>query len=183
MLYRYYVYYSIIAVTISITLLWHSIYKPPNLLEKKRSQVFLYSLLPFFLIFIAVITTVLLDIQFNFSVIFPLCTIIFFYVYLFTESKHDLFQFLVQIPFSEERAIYKNFTNNIIRYISETQTNERVSLKQTLTAIEEDFIENALKTQDGSPRKAADLLSISLSTIYRHGKKTINNKDLKIDKK
>jgi len=74
----------------------------------------------------------------------------------------------VNIPFSSERAPYREINEQVIEYLSKTQTDEKLSLKEMMTEIERTFINNALEIKDGNHSLAAELLSISLSTIYRN---------------
>jgi len=116
-------------------------------------------------------------VQINWSIFLPLSTIAFILAYLFTENRNDLFKVLVNIPFSEERKAYKLINSRILEYISKTQTNESISLKGLLSEIEKTFITNTLEMNDGNHNLAAELLSISISTIYRNKKRDEKKND------
>jgi len=103
----------------------------------------------------------------NLSFFLPICTLIFLIIYLFTENKRDLFRVLVNIPYSQERVAYKELNDRVIEYLSKTQTEEKISLKEAMATIEKAFISRALEIKDGDHNLAAEMLSISMSTIYR----------------
>jgi len=152
-------------------LIGYSIFNAANPLEKKRNIVILFSFIPLTLTVLLVIALMQIGIKMNFSIFLPISTLIFVIVYLFTENRSDLFRFLVNIPFSSERAAYKEISERVIEYISKAQTDEKLSLKEMMAEIERTFINNALEIKDGNHNLAAELLSISLSTIYRNKEK------------
>ena len=108
-----------------------------------------------------------LGLNINFYIFLPFSTLLFVIVYLFTENKSDLFKFLVNIPYSEERAAYKEMNDRLIEYLAKTQTEEKISLKEAMGSIEKAFIARALELKGGDHNLAAEMLSISMSTIYR----------------
>ncbi len=158
----------IISATLLIT---RSILFARNPLDKKRNTVILISFCPIILSVIIILVLMQIGIKINLSIFLPISTLIFVIVYLFTENRSDLFRFLVNIPFSSERAAYKEISERVIEYISKAQTDEKLSLKEMMAEIERTFINNALEIKDGNHNLAAELLSISLSTIYRNKEK------------
>ncbi len=163
--------YTLICFIGAPILIGNSIINADNPLEKKRNIVILFSFIPLILTVLLVITLMQIGIKINFSIFLPISTLIFVIVYLFTENRNDLFRFLVNIPFSSERAAYKEISGRVIDYISKAQTDEKLSLKEMMAEIERTFINNALEIKDGNHNLAAELLSISLSTIYRNKEK------------
>ena len=170
---NYYWVFQITALILILTnalLLIFSIKRAKNLLEEKRNLVICYSFIPILSMGFIVLLLMRLDYTLNMSIVMPIGTLIVFTIYLFTESKHELFQFLMHIPFTAERKAYKKLNHQIIKYISDSKTEDQIDLKGMLSAIEDRFIELALETKGGNHKQAAKLLSISLSTMYRHGK-------------
>ena len=170
-------YYWVIQIYISacvsagIILIWRSIYKSNSKLDKKRRIVILFSFIPIIFSVLLVILLMQLGLDITWSLFLPVTTLFFVVVYLYTENKNDLFKFLVNIPYSNERKTYNQLTSHILEYISKTQTDEPVSLKNMMAEIEKIFVNNALEIKDGNHNLAAELLSISLSTVYRHKNK------------
>lgn len=142
-----------------------------------RRKVILVSFFPLIGTVLLVIILMQAGVQINWSIFLPLSTIAFILAYLFTENRNDLFKVLVNIPFSEERKAYKLINSRILEYISKTQTNESISLKGLLSEIEKTFITNTLEMNDGNHNLAAELLSISISTIYRNKKRDEKKND------
>lgn len=153
-------------------LIWRSIINANNPLDKKRHLVILCAFIPIIVTDLVVIILMQFDVKINISFILPLSTLIFLVVYLFTENKSDLFRVLVNIPFSQERDAYKEMSDRVIEYLSKTQTEEKISLKEAMAAIEKSFINRALEIKDGNHNLAAEMLSISMSTIYRKEEKS-----------
>ncbi len=164
--------YTLFCFITAPILIRNSIINAANPLDKKRNTVILFSFIPLILTVLLVLVLMQSGIKINFSIFLPISTFIFVIVYLFTENKNDLFRFLVNIPFSSERAAYKEINGRVIEYLSKTQTDEKLSLKEMMSEIERTFINNALEAKDGDHNLAAQLLSISLSTIYRNKEKT-----------
>jgi len=163
--FQIFVFSCIISATLLII---RSIILANNPLDKKRNTVILISFCPIILSVVIILLLMQIGIQINLSIFIPVSTLIFVIVYLFTENKNNLFRFLVNIPFSSERAPYREINEQVIEYLSKTQTDEKLSLKEMMTEIERTFINNALEIKDGNHSLAAELLSISLSTIYRN---------------
>jgi DNA-binding NtrC family response regulator len=109
-----------------------------------------------------------LGIEITWSLFLPFTTLIFVTVYLFTKDRNNLFRLLVNVPFSKERKAYKQLNARVLEYISKTQTDEPLPLKKIMSDIEQTFINNALEIKDGNLNLAAELLSISISTVYRY---------------
>lgn len=156
-----------LCTSISLALILKSIVNATNPLDKKRHKVILFSFVPITVAGLLVIILMQVGFEINFSIILPFSTLLFLIVYLFTENKRDLFKFLVTIPYSNERTAYKELNDKVIEYIARTQTEEKVSLKEAMSAIEKAFISRALEIKDGNHNLAAEMLSISMSTIYR----------------
>ena len=163
--------YSLICILGGMFLIWKSYSNASNPLDKKRHIVIFYSFIPIVVTGISVLILMQLGLDINFSIFLPLSTLLFVIAYLFTESRSDLFKFMVNIPYSHERAAYKEVNDNIIEYLSKTQTDEKISLKEAMSAIEKAFIARALELKGGDHNLAAELLSISMSTIYRKEEK------------
>ena len=161
--------FSCLMVGLFFTL--RSIYKAEHPLDKRRHIVIFYSLLPLILTLTFVFVMIQIGTTVNLSILLPISSLIFLLIYLFTENKIDLFRILVNIPFSEERKAYVQLNTRVLEYIAKTQTDEPVPLKDFLNDIEKIFIKNALEIKDGNHNLAAELLSISLSTVYRHKNK------------
>jgi len=156
-------------------LIWRSYARANNPLDKKRHIVIFYSFLPIVITGISVLILMQLGFDINFSIFLPLSTLLFVIVYLFTENRSDLFKFLVNIPYSEERAAYKEVNDRLIEYLARTQTDEKISLKEAMGSIEKAFIARALELKGGDHNLAAEMLSISMSTIYRKEDKSAAN--------
>ena len=169
--------YILLCMIISPPLIWRGILNSNNPLDKKRRKVILVSFFPLIGTVLLVIILMQAGVQINWSIFLPLSTIAFILAYLFTENRNDLFKVLVNIPFSEERKAYKLINSRILEYISKTQTNESISLKGLLSEIEKTFITNTLEMNDGNHNLAAELLSISISTIYRNKKRDEKKND------
>ena len=169
--------YILLCMIISPLLIWRGILNSNNPLDKKRRKVILVSFFPLIGTVLLVIILMQAGVQINWSIFLPLSTIAFILAYLFTENRNDLFKVLVNIPFSEERKAYKLINSRILEYISKTQTNESISLKGLLSEIEKTFITNTLEMNDGNHNLAAELLSISISTIYRNKKRDEKKND------
>jgi len=169
--------YILLYMILSPLLIWRGILNSKNPLDKKRRKVILVSFFPLIGTVLLVIILMQAGVQINWSIFLPLSTIAFILAYLFTENRNDLFKVLVNIPFSEERKAYKLINSRILEYISKTQTNESISLKGLLSEIEKTFITNTLEMNDGNHNLAAELLSISISTIYRNKKRDEKKND------
>lgn len=154
-------------------MVWSSYKKAKNPLDKKRNIVIFYSIVPIVLTVSFSTLSVQLGLNINFSIFLPLSTLLFVIVYLFTENRSDLFKFLVNIPYSEERAAYKEMNDRLIEYLAKTQTDEKISLKEAMGSIEKAFIARALELKGGDHNLAAEMLSISMSTIYRKEDKSV----------
>lgn len=159
--------YLITYIFIGLFLILFSIRNANNPLKKRRHKVIFFSLLPLALILSLVFILIQIDSIINLSFFLPICTLIFLIIYLFTENKRDLFRVLVNIPYSQERVAYKELNDRVIEYLSKTQTEEKISLKEAMATIEKAFISRALEIKDGDHNLAAEMLSISMSTIYR----------------
>lgn len=118
-----------------------------------------------------------LGLNLNWSIFLPLCTLCFVSVYLFTENKQNLFRFLTKIPYLPERAAYNKLNQRVIDYVGKIQTDEQLSLKEMMSDIERTFVANAIEIKDGDHNLAAELLSVSLSTIYRNKDRKNTDKD------
>lgn len=159
--------YSLLFNLSGMVLIWRSYVKAKNPLDKKRHIVIFYSFLPIVMTGIIILLLMQIGLDINFSIFLPLSTLLFVIVYLFTENRSDLFKFLVNIPYSEERAAYKEMNDRLIEYLAKTQTDEKISLKEAMGSIEKAFITRALELKGGDHNLAAEMLSISMSTIYR----------------
>lgn len=162
--------YLIACITGGSYIIYLSIDKAANPLDKKRHKVILYSLLPFALTCLLVVVFIQFEINIKIPILIPICTLIFILVYIQSENQHGLFRLLVHIPYSKEREAYLELNKKLIDYISKTQTDEQLSLKSLMMEIETSLIASALDTKDGNYNLAAELLSISPSTVYRHKK-------------
>jgi len=167
--------YSLVCILVGMILIWRSYARANNPLDKKRHIVIFYSFLPIVITGISVLILMQLGFDINFSIFLPLSTLLFVIVYLFTENRSDLFKFLVNIPYSEERAAYKEVNDRLIEYLARTQTDEKISLKEAMGSIEKAFIARALELKGGDHNLAAEMLSISMSTIYRKEDKSAAN--------
>lgn len=163
--------YILACILLGPALIYQSVKNSSTPLIKKRNKVILISFVP--IAFTVSLVTVLMLTGFSFSLsfIFPLATLIFLIIYLHTENKDDLFKILVTVPFSSERKAYMELNDRVLNYIAMTQTDEKTSLKNLLSDIERTFITNALEIKDGDHNLAAELLSISISTVYRNKKR------------
>ena len=149
-------------------LIWRSINRSKNPLAKKRRTVILYSFIPIIFTAFLVITLMHFGFLINLSILLPLSTLVFLMAYLFTETRKDLYKFLIYIPNSSERIAYKELNDRVIEYMSKTQMEEQISLKEAMHTIEKVFVTRALKIKDGNHNLAAELLSTSMSTVYRN---------------
>jgi len=163
--------YILACILLGPALIYQSVKNSSTLLIKKRNKVILISFVPIAFTVSLVIVLMLTGFSFSLSFIFPLATLIFLIIYLHTENKDDLFKILVTIPFSSERKAYMELNDRVLNYIAMTQTDEKTSLKNLLSDIERTFITNALEIKDGDHNLAAELLSISISTVYRNKKR------------
>ena len=159
--------YLFLCLLLGLYFILRSIYHASNPLDKRRHIVIFYSLFPLILTLAFVFVMIQIGANVNLSILLPICSLIFILVYLLTENKTDLFRFLVNIPFSNERKAYKELNTRVLEYIAKTQTDEPVSLKNLMSEIEKIVITNALEIKDGNHNLAAELLSVSLSTVYR----------------
>ena len=163
--------YILACILLGPALIYQSVKNSSTPLIKKRNKVILISFVPIAFTVSLVIVLMLTGFSFSLSFIFPLATLIFLIIYLHTENKDDLFKILVTVPFSSERKAYMELNDRVLNYIAMTQTNEKTSLKNLLSDIERTFITNALEIKDGDHNLAAELLSISISTVYRNKKR------------
>lgn len=168
--------YLFLCLLVGLFLITRSIYSAESPLDKRRHIVIFYSLFPLIVTLAFVFIMIQIGSNINLSILLPLCSLIFILVYLLTENKIDLFRFLVNIPFSIERKAYSQLNQRILEYIAKTQTDETIPLKILISEIEHIFITSALEVKDGNHNQAAELLSISLSTVYRHKGKTEKRK-------
>lgn len=163
--------YILACILLGPFLIYLSVKNTSAPLARKRNKVILISFTPIAFTVSLVIVLMLLGFGFSLSIIFPLATLIFLFIYLYTDNKDDLFKLLVTIPFSSERKAYRELNERVLNYIAMTQTDEKISLKSLLSDIERTFITNALEIKDGDHNLAAELLSISISTVYRNKKR------------
>jgi len=163
--------YILACILLGPALIYQSVKNSSTPLIKKRNKVILISFVPIAFTVSLVIVLMLTGFSFSLSFIFPLATLIFLIIYLHTENKDDLFKILVTVPFSSERKAYMELNDRVLNYIAMTQTDEKTSLKNLLSDIERTFITNALEIKDGDHNLAAELLSISISTVYRNKKR------------
>jgi len=163
--------YILACILLGPALIYQSVKNSSTPLIKKRNKVILISFVPIAFTVPLVIVLMLTGFSFSLSFIFPLATLIFLIIYLHTENKDDLFKILVTVPFSSERKAYMELNDRVLNYIAMTQTDEKTSLKNLLSDIERTFITNALEIKDGDHNLAAELLSISISTVYRNKKR------------
>ena len=163
--------YILACILLGQALIYQSVKNSSTPLIKKRNKVILISFVPIAFTVPLVIVLMLTGFSFSLSFIFPLATLIFLIIYLHTENKDDLFKILVTVPFSSERKAYMELNDRVLNYIAMTQTDEKTSLKNLLSDIERTFITNALEIKDGDHNLAAELLSISISTVYRNKKR------------
>jgi len=163
--------YILACILLGPALIYQSVKNSSTPLIKKRNKVILISFVPIASTVSLVIVLMLTGFSFSLSFIFPLATLIFLIIYLHTENKDDLFKILVTVPFSSERKAYMELNDRVLNYIAMTQTDEKTSLKNLLSDIERTFITNALEIKDGDHNLAAELLSISISTVYRNKKR------------
>jgi len=163
--------FAFLCITLGVYFITRGIFLATNDLDRKRYRVILISFFPLVITSFLVLIFMHFGANLNLSLFLPICTLLFITVYLFTESRHDLFRFLVNVPYSPERAAYKALNNRVIEYISKTQTNEKLPLKEFMHDIETAIIENVLEIKDGNHSLTAELLSVSLSTVYRNKKK------------
>jgi len=163
--------YILACILLGPALIYQSVKNSSTPLIKKRNKVILISFVPIAFTVHLVIVLMLTGFSFSLSFIFPLATLIFLIIYLHTENKDDLFKILVTVPFSSERKAYMELNDRVLNYIAMTQTDEKTSLKNLLSDIERTFITNALEIKDGDHNLAAELLSISISTVYRNKKR------------
>ena len=163
--------YILACILLGPALIYQSVKNSSTPLIKKRNKVILISFVPIAFTVPLVIVLMLTGFSFSLSFIFPLVTLIFLVIYLHTENKDDLFKILVTVPFSSERKAYMELNDRVLNYIAMTQTDEKTSLKNLLSDIERTFITNALEIKDGDHNLAAELLSISISTVYRNKKR------------
>jgi len=160
--------FSLFCLIAGTYLIWRSINRSKNPLDKKRRTVILYSFTPIILTAFLVIMLMHFGLLINFSILLPLSTLVFLMAYLFTETRKDLYKFLIYIPYSSERIAYKELNDRVIEYMSKTQMEEQISLKEAMHTIEKVFVTRALKIKDGNHNLAAELLSTSMSTVYRN---------------
>jgi len=163
--------YILACILLGPALIYQSVKNSSTPLIKKRNKVILISFVPIAFTVPLVIVLMLTGFSFSLSFIFPLATLIFLIIYLHTENKDDLFKILVTVPFSSERKAYMELNDRVLNYIAMTQTDEKTSLENLLSDIERTFITNALEIKDGDHNLAAELLSISISTVYRNKKR------------
>ena len=163
--------YILACILLGPALIYQSVKNSSTPLIKKRNKVILISFVPIAFTVSLVIVLMLTGFSFSLSFIFPLATLIFLIIYLHTENKDDLFKILVTVPFPSERKAYMELNDRVLNYIAMTQTDEKTSLKNLLSDIERTFITNALEIKDGDHNLAAELLSISISTVYRNKKR------------
>jgi len=163
--------YILACILLGPALIYQSVKNSSTPLIKKRNKVILISFVPIAFTVSLAIVLMLTGFSFSLSFIFPLATLIFLIIYLHTENKDDLFKILVTVPFSSERKAYMELNDRVLNYIAMTQTDEKTSLKNLLSDIERTFITNALEIKDGDHNLAAELLSISISTVYRNKKR------------
>ena len=163
--------YSLATLTLAPWLIYRSIGQAGNPLEKRRHIVILFAFIPICLMSIGVILAMQGGLNMNLSIYLPIGTLFFFVIYLFTENKHNLFRLLVFIPFSRERAAYLELNERVIGYIARAQTNEVISLRELMHDIEKSIIADVLEIKDGNHSLAAEMLSVSLSTVYRNKQK------------
>ena len=163
--------YILACILLGQALIYQSVKNSSTPLIKKRNKVILISFVPIAFTVSLAIVLMLTGFSFSLSFIFPLVTLIFLVIYLHTENKDDLFKILVTVPFSSERKAYMELNDRVLNYIAMTQTDEKTSLKNLLSDIERTFITNALEIKDGDHNLAAELLSISISTVYRNKKR------------
>ena len=163
--------YILACILLGPALIYQSVKNSSTPLIKKRNKVILISFVPIAFTVSLVIVLMLTGFSFSLSFIFPLATLIFLIIYLHTENKDDFFKILVTVPFSSERKAYMELNDRVLNYIAMTQTDEKTSLKNLLSDIERTFITNALEIKDGDHNLAAELLSISISTVYRNKKR------------
>ena len=140
--------------------------------DKKRARVLLYSTSPFLFIFLALLLLMAIGVKVNASVIIPLATTYMLLVLVITEQKESLFSLLLKIPFSKERKSYKQITQMIEDFLSNTDNGEQVSLKTLISNIEQQVVSMAVQMSNGSQVKAASLLNVSASSICRKKKET-----------
>ena len=163
--------YILACILLGQALIYQNVKNSSTPLIKKRNKVILISFVPIAFTVSLAIVLMLTGFSFSLSFIFPLATLIFLIIYLHTENKDDLFKILVTVPFSSERKAYMELNDRVLNYIAMTQTDEKTSLKNLLSDIERTFITNALEIKDGDHNLAAELLSISISTVYRNKKR------------
>jgi len=163
--------YILACILLGPALIYQSVKNSSTPLIKKRNKVILISFVPIAFTVSLVIVLMLTGFSFSLSFIFPFATLIFLIIYLHTENKDDLFKILVTVPFSSERKAYMELNDRVLNYIAMTQSDEKTSLKNLLSDIERTFITNALEIKDGDHNLAAELLSISISTVYRNKKR------------
>jgi len=163
--------YILACILLGPALIYQSVKNSSTPLIKKRNKVILISFVPIAFTVSLVIVLMLTGFSSSLSFTFPLATLIFLIIYLHTENKDDLFKILVTVPFSSERKAYMELNDRVLNYIAMTQTDEKTSLKNLLSDIERTFITNALEIKDGDHNLAAELLSISISTVYRNKKR------------
>jgi hypothetical protein len=168
--------YLLSCILIGTYLIVISIKNSKNPLDKKRRTVIFFSLLPFIFTLNLVFILIQLNSIVNLSLFLPYCTLMFLIAYLFTETRKDLYKFLIYIPYSSERIAHKELNDRVIEYMSKTQMEEQISLREAMHTIERAFVTRALKIKDGDHNLAAELLSTSMSTVYRNKEKVDKDK-------